>query len=89
MTRSSGEPIGNYKAVLAVGPKGPVLMQDHVFLEDIQHTMRMRTAERVIHAQGTGVHGYFEVTQDISRYTDAKSIGSCRDSKPWGEGIRC
>lgn len=71
MTRSSGEPIANYRSVLTVGPRGPPLMEDHVFLEDIQHVNRGRIPERIIHAKGTGVHGYFEVTNDITKYCDS------------------
>lgn len=33
---------------------------------------RGRTPERLFHARGTGVHGYFEVTKDITKYCDAK-----------------
>lgn len=72
MARSSGEPIGNYRTVKTVGPQGPVLFEDHVFIEDFQHMARSRNMERIIHARGTGLHGYFEVTNDISRYCDAK-----------------
>lgn len=72
MTRSSGEPIPNYSTSVTVGPQGPVLMSDHVLLEDLQHTMRGRTPERIFHARGTGVHGQFQVTNDITNYCAAK-----------------
>lgn len=72
MTRSSGEPIPNYRSVLTVGPRGPLLSEDHVFLEDIQRVARGRIPERLVHAKGTGAHGYFEVTHDISKYCAAK-----------------
>lgn len=72
MTRSSGEPISNYRTTITVGPRGPPLMEDHVFLEDIQHVGRGRIPERKFHAKGVGVHGYFEVTNDITKYCDAK-----------------
>lgn len=47
-------------------------MEDHIFLEDIQHVNRGRIPERLVHAKGTGAHGYFEVTNDISKYCAAK-----------------
>jgi catalase len=28
----------------------------------------------VLHAQGQGAHGYFEVTHDVSKYTNAKFL---------------
>lgn len=46
-------------------------MEDHIFLEDFQHMARGRIPERVFHAKGSGVHGYFEVTHDISKYCAA------------------
>ncbi|WP_394325763.1 catalase [Methanobrevibacter arboriphilus] len=30
--------------------------------------------ERVVHAKGTGAYGYFEVTNDLSKYTRAKFL---------------
>lgn len=36
------------------------------------HFDRERIPERVVHAKGAGAFGYFEVTNDISKYTSAK-----------------
>lgn len=47
-------------------------MEDHTLLEDLQHTMRGRVPERLFHAKGNGVHGFFEVTNDITKYCAAK-----------------
>lgn len=63
--------MGNFKSVLTVGPAGPVLMEDHIFLETFQHHNRARTSERLFHARGTGCHGHFEVTKDITKYCAA------------------
>ncbi|XP_059143860.1 catalase-like [Physella acuta] len=68
----AGAPVGNKNATLTVGPRGPVLLQDHVFLDEMAHFNRERIPERVVHAKGAGAFGYLEVTHDISRYSKAK-----------------
>lgn len=59
-------------ATQTVGPKGPIVLQDWDFIEEISHFNRERIPERVVHAKGAGAFGYFEVTQDITKYTAAK-----------------
>ena len=46
---------------LTVGPRGPILLQDHVLVEELAHFDRERIPERVVHAKGAGAFGYFEV----------------------------
>lgn len=71
LTTSSGQPIGNKKDALTVGPRGPLLVNDTVYLDEIQHWVRERIPERVVHSKGAGAFGYFEVTHDISKYCKA------------------
>jgi len=66
-----GAPVDNHTAVLTAGPKGPLLLQDVVFMDEITHFDRERIPERVVHAKGAGAFGYFEVTHDITKYTKA------------------
>lgn len=47
-------------------------MEDHILIEDLQHTVRGRVPERLFHAKGNAAHGYFEVTNDITKYCAAK-----------------
>lgn len=72
LTTGAGAPIGNKTDVLTAGPRGPLLMQDVVFLDEMAHFDRERIPERVVHAKGGGAFGYFEVTHDITKYTKAK-----------------
>lgn len=72
LTTGSGAPIGNKTAVLTVGPRGPMLMQDFVFMDEMAHFDHERIPERVVHAKGAGAYGFFEVTHDITRYCKAK-----------------
>ena len=70
LTTADGAPIGTQQALTA-GPRGPLLMQDVQLLEQIQHFNRERIPERAVHAKGSGAHGTFTVTHDISKYTKA------------------
>ncbi|XP_017758285.1 PREDICTED: catalase [Eufriesea mexicana] len=72
----NGVPIADKKASLTVGPRGPILLQDYVYLDEITHFSRERIPERVVHAKGAGAFGYLEITHDITRYSKAK-VFSC------------
>ncbi|XP_017879786.1 catalase [Ceratina calcarata] len=78
----NGAPIANKTASLTVGPRGPLLIQDFVFLDEMSHFTRERIPERVVHAKGAGAFGYFEVTHDITRYTKAKVFSSIGKRTP-------
>nr|QOY58044.1 catalase [Hoplobatrachus rugulosus] len=71
LTSSEGTPIGSLVSSLTVGPRGPLLMQDMVLIEEMAHFVRERIPERVVHARGAGAFGYFEVTHDITKYCKA------------------
>lgn len=71
ITTSTGAPIGEKTASLTVGPRGPILLQDHVLIDEMAHFDRERIPERVVHAKGAGAFGYFEVTHDITKYCKA------------------
>ncbi len=70
LTTADGAAIARQHALTA-GPRGPVLMQDVQLLEQMQHFNRERIPERVVHAKGSGAHGTFTVTGDITKYTKA------------------
>lgn len=70
---TSGRPVGDKTNSLTVGPRGPTLLQDVAFLDEIAHFDRERIPERVVHAKGNGAFGYFELTHpdEISKYCSA------------------
>ncbi|KAK3577469.1 hypothetical protein CHS0354_032321 [Potamilus streckersoni] len=72
LTTGTGAPVGTKTATMTVGPRGPVLMQDFVFTDEMAHFNRERIPERVVHAKGAGAFGYFECTHDITSYCKAK-----------------
>jgi len=71
LTTGHGAPIADKLNSLTTGPRGPILIQDHVLIEEMAHFDRERIPERVVHAKGAGAFGYFEVTHDISKYCKA------------------
>ncbi|RWS28442.1 catalase-like protein [Leptotrombidium deliense] len=79
VTTATGAPIGDRTNVVTVGPRGPVLLQDWLYIEEQAHFDRERIPERVVHAKGAGAFGYLEITKpDIQKYCKAsvfKSVG--------------
>uniref|UniRef100_A0A8C1KEC1 Catalase n=1 Tax=Cyprinus carpio TaxID=7962 RepID=A0A8C1KEC1_CYPCA len=72
LTTGAGVPVGDKLNLMTAGPRGPLLVQDVVFTDEMAHFDRERIPERVVHAKGAGAFGYFEVTHDITRYCKAK-----------------
>ncbi|UKB86055.1 catalase [Chryseobacterium sp. MEBOG06] len=71
MTTNDGVPVFDNNNTLKAGERGPSLQQDHIFFDKLMHFDRERIPERVVHARGSGAHGIFEATADLSKYTTA------------------
>lgn len=71
LTNRTGTPVPDNLNSLTAGKRGPLLLQDTWFLEKMAHFDRELIAERRMHAKGSGAHGVFRVTNDISGYTKA------------------
>eukprot|EP00058_Branchiostoma_floridae_P022252 XP_002607742.1 hypothetical protein BRAFLDRAFT_123251 [Branchiostoma floridae] len=84
VTTGTGAPVDNKLAVLTVGPRGPMLMQDFTYMDEMAHFNRERIPERVVHAKGHGAFGYFECTHDISQYCKAKPFEHVGKRTPLG-----
>ncbi|KAK6053757.1 catalase [Cooperia oncophora] len=82
LTMSHGAPVYNKTNALTVGPRGPMLMQDVVYLDEMGHFDRERIPERVVHAKGGGAHGVFEVTHDITKYCKAAMFSEIGKKTP-------
>ncbi len=75
LTTAYGRPVENDQASITTGKKtGYGLLNDTYLVEKLAHFTRERIPERVVHAKGAGAYGYFEVTDDISKYTRAKFL---------------
>ncbi|OZU89204.1 catalase [Virgibacillus indicus] len=72
LTTAAGAPVPDYQNSITAGPRGPMLLQDVWFLEKMAHFDRELIPERRMHAKGSGAHGTFTVTNDITKYSKAK-----------------
>ncbi|MDN6875694.1 catalase [Pseudomonas citronellolis] len=72
LTTAAGAPVVDNNNSQTAGPRGPVLLQDVWLLEKLAHFDREVIPERRMHAKGSGAHGTFTVTHDITRYTKAR-----------------
>ncbi|MEO8141713.1 MAG: catalase [Sphingomicrobium sp.] len=66
LTTNHGVPISDNQNSLKAGARGPTLLEDFVLREKIFHFDHERIPERIVHARGSGAHGVFEATDDIS-----------------------
>ncbi len=66
LTTQQGVPISDDQNSLRVGARGPVLLEDFVLREKINHFDHERIPERVVHARGSAAHGYFELTSSLA-----------------------
>ncbi len=71
LTTAAGAPVWENQNSLTAGARGPMLLQDVWFLEKLAHFDREVIPERRMHAKGSGAHGTFTVTHDITAYTSA------------------
>ncbi|CAO3662291.1 hypothetical protein G6F70_005983 [Rhizopus microsporus] len=67
---------------LQVGERGPTLLEDFVFREKMTHFDHERIPERVVHARGFGVHGYFQSYKDWSELTCADFLTNPNKKTP-------
>ena len=71
LTRDNGAAVGDNQNSQTAGSNGPVLLQDIQLIQKLQRFDRERIPERVVHARGTGAHGVFTATADLSELTRA------------------
>lgn len=68
---NQGVKIADNQNTLKVGARGPSLLEDFIMREKITHFDHERIPERIVHARGTGAHGYFQSYADHSALTKA------------------
>ena len=71
LTTNQGIPVSDNQNSLKSGTRGPTLLEDFVLREKIFHFDHERIPERIVHARGSGAHGYFELTESLSDITRA------------------
>lgn len=71
LTTDQGVRINDDNNSLKAGDRGPSLLEDFILREKITHFDHERIPERIVHARGSGAHGFFEVTNPIPELTKA------------------
>lgn len=72
LTTDQGVMISENQNSLKSGSRGPTLLEDFILREKIFSFDHERIPERIVHARGSGAHGYFEATEDISHLSRAQ-----------------
>ncbi|MBH3426596.1 catalase HPII [Pseudomonas alkylphenolica] len=57
---NQGVKIADNQNSLRAGARGPSLLEDFIMREKITHFDHERIPERIVHARGSGAHGYFQ-----------------------------
>jgi catalase len=81
-TTDSGIPAASDDHSLTVGPTGPTVLHDSYVVQKMQQFNRERVPERVVHAKGSGAHGFFEVTADVTEWTTASFLSEVGKRTP-------
>jgi catalase len=82
LTTNQGVAIGDNQNSLKAGLRGPTLLEDFVLREKITHFDHERIPERIVHARGSGAHGFFECTTAIPEFTRAALLGEVGKQTP-------
>ncbi|GAA2378366.1 catalase [Catellatospora methionotrophica] len=75
LTTDQGIRVEDTDNSLRAGPRGPSLLEDFHHREKITRFDHERIPERVVHARGSGAHGYFQpYDTSLARYTAANFL---------------
>jgi catalase len=74
LTTNQGLAISDDQNSLRGGQRGPTLLEDFILREKITHFDHERIPERIVHARGSGAHGFFELTHSLAEHTTAKVL---------------
>jgi catalase len=82
LTTNQGVPVADNQNSLKTGLRGPTLLEDFILREKITHFDHERIPERIVHARGSGAHGYFECYEPLDRYTRASLFAEAGKRTP-------
>jgi len=71
LSTNQGVAVSDNQSSLKAGLRGPTLLEDFILREKITHFDHERIPERIVHARGSGAHGFFECYKPLSKYTKA------------------
>jgi catalase len=82
LTTNQGVPVADNQNSLKAGLRGPVLWEDFVLREKITHFDHERIPERIVHARGSGAHGFFECYKPLGKLTRASIFAEAGKRTP-------
>jgi catalase len=82
LTTNQGVALSDNQNSLRANPHGPTLLEDFILREKITSFDHERIPERIVHARGTGVHGFFELTTSLEQYTTARILTEVGEKTP-------
>ncbi|MGZ8228344.1 MAG: catalase [Burkholderiales bacterium] len=82
LTTNQGVPVADNQNSLKAGLRGPTLLEDFILREKITHFDHERIPERIVHARGSGAHGYFECYEPLAQYTRASIFAEAGKRTP-------
>jgi len=82
LTTNQGVPVSDNQNSLKAGLRGPTLLEDFVLREKITHFDHERIPERIVHARGSGAHGYFENYEPLTKLTRASLFAEAGKRTP-------
>ena len=82
LTTNQGVPVADNQNSLKAGLRGPALLEDFILREKITHFDHERIPERIVHARGSGAHGYFECYEPLTKITRASVFAEAGKRTP-------
>ena len=82
LTTNQGVPVSDNQNSLKAGLRGPSLLEDFILREKITHFDHERIPERIVHARGSGAHGYFECYKPLASLTRASLFAQAGKRTP-------
>ena len=85
LTTQQGQPISDDENSLTISDTvrpGPVLLEDFVLREKINHFDHERIPERIVHARGAAAHGFFELTDSLEKFSKARVLNKVGEKTP-------
>jgi catalase len=82
LTTNQGVAISDNQNSLKGGGRGPTLLEDFILREKITHFDHERIPERIVHARGSGAHGYFQPYKSMAHVTSAGFLSDPKIKTP-------
>lgn len=82
LTTNHGVAVADNQNSLKAGLRGPALLEDFILREKITHFDHERIPERIVHARGSGAHGFFEAYEPLTALTRAAPFAEAGKQTP-------